>query len=136
MACTSYYESITQSPVITGDANAMYGIEEGWVIGVQNAWSSNLRKIATLEGNKAVPDIVKGNAQITVLVPPTGYTATGALTSMSSTEHVDLCIHGAQYNNTFYTGGAVNTQDLGEGMKTLQLTKRFTIFGIAPTATS
>lgn len=136
MACVSKYTTISAAPVISGDASAFEGLAEGWIIGVQTAWESNLRKITTLSGNKMVPDIVKGSVVISVLVPPTGYSSTGVLSSMSNTASCVLCIDGKNYTDTYYTGGQLGIQDLGEGMKTLRIGKRFTIFGICPTASA
>jgi len=138
MACVAQYTVITATPVVSGDVAAFAGLSEGWIIGVQTAWESSLRKIVTLSGSKNVPDIVKGSVVITVLVPPTGFlTAWDAVPSavVTSPSGVELCVDGKSYTDTYYSGGQIGIQDLGEGMKTLRLGKKFSIFGICPTAT-
>jgi len=128
------YRSLNTSPEITGET-ALYGIQNGVGISCQISWQSNLNKQIAFGGNFNVPDILKGQAAVSVIVPPTGYAENNALTSLAGICEVDICIHGARYENTFYTGAQVGTRDLGEGQKTITITKIFSIFGECVSAT-
>jgi len=133
------YRVITANPTLTG-----YGAEfedsAALVIGLATAWASNLRKIATLDGSYGVPDIPKGTISVTCLIPPTGLLSPMPvncmdtpyiLTGLGCPQALDL--NGVVYENTFHTGGSIATQDFGEGIRGLTVTKIFAVFGLAAT---
>ena len=128
---TQNYTAVTNNPTVSGDA-IDNDIGSGYITNVSLQWGSSFTKISTLEGSFNVPSIVKGQASVASLVPPSGFST--PLTTLSNTSAVELCINGTSYSDTYYTGGRINTRDLGEGLKTLLVTKIFTIFGICPTA--
>jgi hypothetical protein len=130
MAYTSFPSALAEVTG-TGITAATSDISGGWITNVALQWQSSLQKVQTVDGNLTIPNIVRGQAQVTVLVPPDGMDGPSVL---SDPEPQSLCINGATYANTYYTGGALGIRDFGEGRKALELTKVFTIFGECATA--
>jgi hypothetical protein len=130
------YGTVTSNPTITlnsvYDGSGVDGKHGCLVIGVGLNWSSNLRKIPTIEGSKSIPDIPKGQIAVELLIPPSG-TSQGAASCpmylLTSCALVD--INGVKYYHTFHTGGGLRIQDFGEGIQALVLTKRYAVFGQA-----
>lgn len=134
------YVSITANPTLTG-----YGAElinsSALVIGLAASWASNLRKIATLSGAYGVPDIPKGTISVTCLIPPTGLLSPVPVNcldtpTVAAAEYgcpIVLDLNGVAYEDTYHTGGSLGTQDFGEGIRGLTITKIFAVFGRATT---
>lgn len=130
------YTTVTSNPTITlnskQDGTGVNGLHGCMLIGLNMAWSSNLRKVPTLDGSKSVPDIPKGQIVIEMLVPVSGAAAGAAscpMYDLSACALVD--INGTKYANTFHTGGGIRIQDFGEGINALVLSKRYAVFGQA-----
>lgn len=132
------YSSLTSNPTLIvnslQDGSGHSGTHGCYVIGVGLNWSSNLRKIPTLDGSKSIPDIPKGQLAIELLVPPSGTpqdSASCPMYNISACALVDL--NGIKYQNCFHSGGGLRIQDFGEGVQAVVLTKRYAIFGQATT---
>lgn len=123
------YTSINSNPTVTGTGIA--DLVLGFITGVNIAWQSNLAPIRTLNGPKRVADIPKGKIQVQCLVTPTGG---GSINELNSTATAEVVINNLQYNNTYHTGGQIGTVEFGEGLKSLSLTKIFSVFGECPIA--
>lgn len=147
------YTSITTSqPTITGggintaDNNtnpASVTCKNSYLINGQLRWASNLRSIVNMTSNFSIPDIVKGTAAWTVMIGPDpalwvadtvwdrtySSSGTGVYHNDAGKAVTDLCINGEKYANTYYSGGQIGTQELGEGLRAMTVTKIFTIFG-------
>ena len=118
------YTSITSNPSLSGAGIA--DVEAGFITGVGINWRSSLAPIRTLEGAQRVADIPKGIITVQCLVKPDG---SGALSAINSTTVTTVIVNGAEYNNTYHTGGQIATREFGEGLKSLTLTKIFSVFG-------
>lgn len=132
------YTSISSNPTITlnsqHDGGGVDGKHGMIVIGVGLNWSSNLRKIPTLDGSKSIPDIPKGQIAVELLVLPTGCASGAASPVMSNLSACALVdINGVKYSNTFHSGGGIRVQDFGEGVQALVYTKRYSVMGQAST---
>ena len=130
---TDVYTDQPTNPAVSG-YDVLLEAAEALVVVLTTSWSNSLRKIASLNGSYGVPDIPKGTISITCLLPPTGIGGTTGIPISATGSALALNINGITYTNTYHTGGSVATQDFGEGVRALALTKVFAVFGISASA--